>query len=323
MPATDPADQSAAREIESSLRAAIESRERPPIELTWFLALPKRVRRSGKLLETAQAESRVLLEHIQVDWARTRQADREREEQLARAKTLPRNLDCLRAPDPKAWNGLGRRKKRCRTFKAVGRAFVSRQRVPEPVQLPRPNQSLDPVHSAPTTRHRTSCAVQTDANPVPTRPPTPDGLRDAVQKSSLLVATASGPATYGLTTPEDCTPSPAPTPSTPPMQISVPAYPHNLRPGELTVFGKEVDRDVAYIAARGRHAWAPLLDRPLRDLAVDIVCAEQLAPGALGYLVNLLFPAGASQYDQALDGSGMEILVDFIRGWYEIVTEGF
>ncbi|KAG8713697.1 hypothetical protein FRC09_018437 [Ceratobasidium sp. 395] len=230
MPATDPADQSAAREIESSLRAAVQRCEQPPIKLA-----------CGKLLETAQAESRVLLEHIRADWAQTQQADCECEERLTRAKTLPRNLDCLCAPDPKAWNGLGRRKKRCQTFEAVGRAFVSRQRVPEPVQLPRPIQSLDPVHSNPTACRRTSCAVQTDADPVPTRPPTPDGLRDAVRKSSLLVATASGPATYGLTTPEDCAPSPVPTSSTPPLQISAPAYPHYLWPGELTVFGKEVD----------------------------------------------------------------------------------
>ncbi|KAG8725225.1 hypothetical protein FRC09_005310 [Ceratobasidium sp. 395] len=201
MPAADSEDQQTARAIESLLQEAVSRRERPKVELAWFMALPKRIRRSGKLLETAQAESRVLLEHIRLDWDRAMETEFEREARLARAKGLSRDLDCLRAPDPQAWNGLGRRKKRCRTFEAVGRAFVSRQRASAPAQPPRPVQSLDPAPSSPPTRHKLSCAVQTDANPVPTRLSTPDGLRDAVRKSSLLVAIATGPATYGLNTP--------------------------------------------------------------------------------------------------------------------------
>ncbi|QRV96461.1 hypothetical protein RhiJN_24479 [Ceratobasidium sp. AG-Ba] len=131
MPASDPADQQAARAFESSLRQAVDRFERPPIELEWFLALPKRIRRSAQLIEVAQGESRVLLEHIRSDWTRARQTEKEGQERLERARAQPRDLSCLRAPDPTAWHGLGRRKKRCRTFDAIGRAYTNRQQRPD------------------------------------------------------------------------------------------------------------------------------------------------------------------------------------------------
>ncbi|KAG8705286.1 hypothetical protein FRC09_003045 [Ceratobasidium sp. 395] len=306
MPATDPADQSAARELESALRAAIERRERPPVELTWFLALPKRVRRSGKLLETAQAESRVLLEHVRADWTRSRQADREREERLERAKAIPRDLNCLRTPDPKAWNGLGRRKKRCRSFEAVGRAFASRQRVSESCSSPQAVQHLDAFPD------------------VPVRPPTPPHLRVSLWNVPGLLGSALTKENYGLNTPES--PPSASTPSTPvpaaPTPLPAPGYPHMLPPGELVVFGKEVDRDLAYILARGRQTWAPVSDRPFRDVAVDVVTVQEHSPGLLEYIARLLFPAGVSRYDHALDAMGLEVLVDLVRGWYEISAYG-
>ncbi|QRW09658.1 hypothetical protein RhiLY_08657 [Ceratobasidium sp. AG-Ba] len=111
MPAADPVNQEATRTLKSALRAAVHRRERPPVELRWFLALPKRIQRSGRLLDAAVAESLVLLQYIRADWDRAQLAEQEREQRLARAKALPRDLECLRAPDPKAWNGLGRRKK--------------------------------------------------------------------------------------------------------------------------------------------------------------------------------------------------------------------
>ncbi|QRV83896.1 hypothetical protein RhiJN_11912 [Ceratobasidium sp. AG-Ba] len=43
MPANDPVDQKAARAFESSLRDAVNRLDRPPVELEWFAALPKRV----------------------------------------------------------------------------------------------------------------------------------------------------------------------------------------------------------------------------------------------------------------------------------------
>ncbi|KAG9073862.1 hypothetical protein FRC06_011104, partial [Ceratobasidium sp. 370] len=102
MPAADPADQQAARAIESSLCEAVTRRERPPVELDWLLALPKRIRRSGKLLEAAQLESRVLLEHVRSAWTKAVSAELKQEARLARSRALPRDLECLRAPDPAA-----------------------------------------------------------------------------------------------------------------------------------------------------------------------------------------------------------------------------
>jgi hypothetical protein len=129
MPAADPEDQQAARAIEASLREAVKQLERPPIELDWFMALPKRVRRSGKLLEAAQVEARVLLEHGRHTWAKERKAEVAREARLAELRAQPRDLGCLRSPGSPggAWQGIGRRKKRCRAFNAVGRAFNARK----------------------------------------------------------------------------------------------------------------------------------------------------------------------------------------------------
>ncbi|KAG8794410.1 hypothetical protein FRC12_024648 [Ceratobasidium sp. 428] len=307
MPATDPADQCAARKLESALRSAIERRERPPVELAWFLALPKRIRRSGKLLETALAESRVLLECVLADWTRTQQADRQRVERLEQAKALPRDLDCLRAPDPKAWNGLGRRKKHCRTFEAVGRAFVSRQRVPEPIQVPQPIQLLDPVLS-----------------PVPARPPTPPGLCTTIWNIPRLLGSATLRENYGVNTPQS--PPSVSTPSTPIPKPGAPnpapAYPHSPLPGELTVLGKTVSKDLAYVLARGRHAWAPGSRQCLRDRALHVMTAQQVAPGALACVIRLLYQAGVSRHDLALDVAGSELLVDLVHGWYDVSVYG-
>ncbi|QRV79278.1 hypothetical protein RhiJN_07293 [Ceratobasidium sp. AG-Ba] len=138
MPSADPADQQAARAFESSLRDAVNQLKRPPVELKWFAALPKRVRRSGQLIEAALVEAKVLLNHIRADWTRARRTEQEPEERLVKARAQPRDLECLRAPDPAAWNGLGRRKKRCRVFEGVGRAYNTRQRI-----AARPQAALD------------------------------------------------------------------------------------------------------------------------------------------------------------------------------------
>ncbi|KAG9077573.1 hypothetical protein FS749_010528 [Ceratobasidium sp. UAMH 11750] len=149
MPADDPVDQQATRALESSLREAVKRFERPPVELEWFTALPKRIRRSARLIEAAQNESRVLLEHIRAEWTKSRRAEREHEERLNRAKAIPRDLNCLRAPDPHAWNGLGRRKKRCRKDEAIGRAFTARQRAVTPAATtPGPVVDIHAVHRA-------------------------------------------------------------------------------------------------------------------------------------------------------------------------------
>ncbi|QRW03552.1 hypothetical protein RhiLY_02551 [Ceratobasidium sp. AG-Ba] len=293
MPATDSADQQAARAIEKSLRDLVNRLERPPIELEWFLALPKRVRRSAELIEAAQTESRVLLDHVRSEWLKTRRIELEREDRLKKAQAQPRNIEVLRAPEPTAWHGLGRQKKRSRT---------ESQRASRPLIL---NKA---IHSCSTS----SCYV-------PKRAPTPAGLRDAIRNVPGLIYTSNGPANaadYGLPTPSSPDP-PFPQPPTPPS-IPPPAFQYDPQPGDFCVQGCEVNPDLAYIVAYGRHSCAPQAGYSAFAAAADIYRIDQYFPDALSYLERLLFPGGASKYSQMVDSCGMEPLVDFVFGWYEI-----
>ncbi|KAG8714246.1 hypothetical protein FRC08_012171 [Ceratobasidium sp. 394] len=310
MPAANPADQQAARAIEASLREAVTRCERPKVELDWLLALPKRIRRSGKLLEAAQMEARVLLDHVRAAWAKTAAADREREERLTRARALPRDLECLRAPDPTAWNGLGRRKKRCRAFEAVGRAYTTRKQHSPPV----PAANSDPVDIF--LLHPASCHR-------PKRPLTPPGLRDEVRNIPNLIYAASGPANpadYGLPTP--CTPSPAPSPP-PPEVMRCPPSPHPppqpvlACEGETIIDGEPVDCRLAYLMALGswegcRSAVPPSLGQA----AERVLDTDSLQPGVLDALLDIFFPHGLD--DWTLARPKLVYLRDFILGWYAL-----
>ncbi|KAG8685070.1 hypothetical protein FRC08_013320, partial [Ceratobasidium sp. 394] len=53
MPAANPNDQRAARDFEQLLRYDVFSGHAPQSRLDWFLALPKRVRRSWRLIDQA------------------------------------------------------------------------------------------------------------------------------------------------------------------------------------------------------------------------------------------------------------------------------
>ncbi|KAG8717461.1 hypothetical protein FRC08_007393 [Ceratobasidium sp. 394] len=167
-------------------------------------------------------------------------------------------------------------------------------------------------------RQTTSCAIQTDANPVPTRPPTPVGLREAVQQSSLLLATADGPATYGLTTPEVPSPPPAPVTSSCPARAPVPApHPYPLYDGETIIDGREVDWRVAYIIALGQHRATPHRAASLRDAAEMALHTELLHPGVLDYLSAVFFPVGYDDLAQAWEY--YITIMDFCRGWEALV----
>ncbi|KAG8682005.1 hypothetical protein FRC08_015254 [Ceratobasidium sp. 394] len=270
MSAADPADQQAARAIEASLREAVTRRERPKVELDWLLALPKRIRRSGKLLEAAQMEARVLLDHVRMAWAKTLEVEREREERLTRARALPRDLECLRAPEPTAWNGLGRRKKRCRAFEAVGHAYTARQRYSPPV----PAADGDPADLL--LLHPASCHV-------PKRPSTPPDLRESIRNIPGLIHVANGPADatqYGFPTPNP----PSPPPGLPPPRIIrwvpdpvPPPEPELQYEGETEVNGQLVDWRVAYLIARGRWESCRWAKPPsLQQTAKEVLDTEEL-----------------------------------------------
>ncbi|KAF8747624.1 hypothetical protein RHS01_11317 [Rhizoctonia solani] len=129
MPIGDPANQKAAREIESSLREAVARGDCPPVELDWFLGLPDRTRNSSKLFQVALKLTEPLLKHARTAWAKEKATEQARKERLAELRAKPRDLDCLRSPDGATWQGVGRRKRRCRKFNAIGQAFTARQGV--------------------------------------------------------------------------------------------------------------------------------------------------------------------------------------------------
>ncbi|QRV85426.1 hypothetical protein RhiJN_27507 [Ceratobasidium sp. AG-Ba] len=271
------------------------------------MALPKRIRRSAQLIETAQLESRVLLDHVRAEWSRSQKLEQDREARLAKVRTQPRDIECLQAPDPAAWHGLGRRKKRCRTFESIGQTFNTRQRL---------SQSTPDVKPAPSDAfllHPSSCYV-------PKRSSTPPGLQDSVRNVPGLIYTANGPANpadYGLPTPASPIQA-VPKAAVIPPRVPSPAFPYNPAPGEFSVHGHEIDPDLAYIVAFGHHSRAPEAGYSAAGAAVDIYSLEHCFPDALAYLERLLFPDGSGRYSTMVDSLGMDPLLDFIYGWFEI-----
>ncbi|QRV77021.1 hypothetical protein RhiJN_05036 [Ceratobasidium sp. AG-Ba] len=314
MPAADPVDQEATRALELALRAAVQGRERSPVELRWFMALPKRIRRSGRLLDAAVAESLVLLEYVRADWERAQLAEREREQRLVRAKALPRDLECLRAPDPKAWNGLGRRKNCCRTFEAIGHAYTARQRsLP-----PSPTPERPPIVAC------LSVDVESPPSPsygmpdVPTRPPTPEGLREAAFSCVSLLASASGVNAYGHNTPCPMPTPPARIVRRPPSFVHPPCLEPQYE-GETVINGRMVDYQLAYLVALGRWEACKWAQPPsLRQAAQDIIQAEVLQPGAISYLLDLFFPHGLDDWSSARPN--LLYLKDLVLGWYAVAS---
>ncbi|KAG9124065.1 hypothetical protein FRC07_012986 [Ceratobasidium sp. 392] len=323
MPAADPDDQLAARTLEAELRDAVVRRERPQIELDWFVALPKRIRRSARLLEAAQAEAKVLLDHVRAAWDRLQRVEREREERLGQARTRPRDLECLRAPDPTAWNGLGRRKRRCRAFDAIGHAYTARQRAsapPSPPPVPfstrpaavsaTPNPLL-PAATAPVDLFTADPYVYT---PAPLWQAAADLVRKVRGKEPFASPSLSELHSPDLKyVPPPVTPAPVP-PRPPPRLLPIP-YPT----GPISAFDREVNSHLVWILARGRRRWNPGSTLSLQEAAHSVVAADNYAPGLLGRLCKLLFPGGVRSHDQAVDPIGLEVILDLCAGWYEVI----
>ncbi|KAG8720867.1 hypothetical protein FRC09_008863 [Ceratobasidium sp. 395] len=315
MPTNDAADQQAARAFESTLRSAVQRQERLLLELQWYEALSQRVQLSGRLMEFAVAHALVLLNHIRSAWVQTMNSKRERKARLTRAQALPRDLECLRAPDSNAWNGLGRKKKRGRAFEAIGRAYNTHRQLVEPAAATgtAPTAHLDhsDAFADAFLLHPSSCYV-------PKCSATPPGLRESMRNVPGLIYTANGPANaadYGLPSPR----SPSPPPS-PPPRVPSPAFPpHGTRkPDDFWVRGLDIDPDMAYVVAQGRHARCAQPGYSAQRAAVDVYKVEKDFPGALDYLAKLLFPAGLGCYSKMAYSAGMEPLVDFVHGWFDL-----
>ncbi|KAF8607473.1 hypothetical protein BDV93DRAFT_588615 [Ceratobasidium sp. AG-I] len=342
MPARDADDQRAARQIESNIRAQAV-RDGSTEELAWFMALPKRTRRSH-----------VLLAPIYTDFCRLRDAARAEQDRLVALRAQPRNLSALRVAGTRPWNGIGRRKRRCRVFDAIGRAYTARQPASAAPIVPTPLVVTPPPARPPTppglrmavyndydllcqasryhfhlfnTRSQACVSpvvapVQRPLPPVPvmqlepvlgdvpSRPPTPQGLCEALQSDSLLVALAGQWDAYGLNTPS----SPSPTP-TPPV---IPPFSTVLGLGELTVFGQDVSPLYAYVVAVGQQALSPLHQFSMREAALEIAGVETDRPGLLGEFASFFFPSGLEASGDMLER--FEVLLYFCRGWYELAA---
>ncbi|KAG8745281.1 hypothetical protein FRC12_014583 [Ceratobasidium sp. 428] len=364
MPAADPLDQQAARAFEQDLRYYVVSGRAPQSKLDWFEALPKRIRRSQRLIdealgpveaaatrareELAKRKAEDFTRHLQMVAVQSQPrdllcpqgkaaADIQRETQLTPPTNLalldiehnpwaeprteacdtsdvsttttqrvelcpvqPRDLSCLRG-DAKPWMGIGRRKKRCRAFHAIGQAYLLRRKLVPPAVV------------------ASVFTLEQEPEVLP-RPDTPPDLREAAWHLSYSIHGVYGPFTpdvHSLASPE---PEPEPKPSlqrplyppTPPPIEQIP-----IPPGELNVFGHDVDPYFAYVVMRGHCAIAPQASHSLRDAAVLIMGAQLIVPGVLDQLASVLFPGGIHDFDSGVEPH--DAVRDFCRGWYEVV----
>lgn len=237
MPAIDPLDQAAARDFEQMLRYYVHSGRSPQAKLDWFLALPKRVRRSCILIGAVLGPYEEAQQRVREEEERRRTAELERMLNLAATRSQPRDLSFLHVGH--AWNGLGCRKRHCRAFCVIGQAYSLHKRL-EGVSSPSVHQSLAPPSPI------VSIPVQSLELDLPMRPSTPEGLREAVFNQLGLLAVVNGPGLYGHT--------PDNTPATPPLALGSyppPVHPGALRPGLWVVGGMEINPDFAYIVALG------------------------------------------------------------------------
>ncbi|KAG8697757.1 hypothetical protein FRC09_007655 [Ceratobasidium sp. 395] len=322
MPANDPADQQAARSLELTLREAVTRLDRPAIELEWFMALPKRVRRSAQLIEAAQTESRVLLEYIRSEWTRTRRIEQEREERLEQARAQPRDLSCLRAPDPAAWNGLGRRKKRCRAFEAIGRAYQTRQHPHKPVHIiPAPVSDLATPDMA---RPTPSAPDSVDIQYLDPYVHTPRSLRDAVAELVYQVRGRDPYSSPTLSELHSLNPDYVSPPATPPecaIETYIPQNPFfESRPRWFAALGCAINGPLLTALSYGRvssRPWAPV--HTLNDLALSVAKAEQQDPGGLDQLCGVLFPDGVFEFASARVPT--RAALDLVEGWLWMMEE--
>ncbi|QRV88276.1 hypothetical protein RhiJN_16294 [Ceratobasidium sp. AG-Ba] len=226
-----------------------------------------------------------------------------------------RDLSCLHAPDPTAWHGLGRRKKRCRTFDAIGRAYTNRQQRPEAAPtIPAPVATL----SSP------SDATPVDINSLDPYIHTPRSLREAVMD---LVAQVRGkdphsfPTFSELHSPDPDYVSPSRTAPAWHIETYAPQNPFFERHSRwFNDLGCTIDGPLLTALSYGRvssRPWEPY--HTLDDIAVSVAHAEQQDPGALDPLCDVLFPEGV--FNLAAARVPTRAAVDLIEGWLWLMEE--
>ncbi|KAF8687065.1 hypothetical protein RHS03_10016, partial [Rhizoctonia solani] len=316
MPIGDPADQKAARKIESLLQEAVIQGDCPPVELDWFLGLPDCTRNSGKLLQAALKLTEPLLKHARTAWAKEKATKQACKEHLAELWAKPCDLDCLRLPDGATWQGVGCRKRQCQKFNAIGQAFTACQGVAAAHPVPQP--SKENIYN---TYKAQAC--------LPKQPGTPEGLQEAAWSNPQLWKAASGLYCSGYTTPHQPPPAPAPplAPAPPPPVIircpplpTPPPVPPALTETQIQVEHQVMDTHLAYVMALGRWKycnWSPAIS--LRQGATMVLETEENLPGVLEDLINVLFPHGFDQF--SLVQPKFSYIWDFVLGWYAVAPD--
>lgn len=313
MPATDAADQADAREYEQMLRYYVYSGRAPQDKLDWFLALPKRVRRSRRLIGEALGPYDEAREREQEDQERRMAAELEETLRLAAIRACPRDLSCLTRGEA-AWGGVGRRKKRCRAFRIIGKAYIR--------QLPPAVASLAPVFAldvpvSPSNDSSTSSPESTP--PSSPRPATPDGLREAAFSCVGLLASSAGVNGYGQNTPRPLPQPPTQVLRRPPSPIP-PPEPRLEYEGETIIDGQPVDCRLASLMAMGCWEGCKWRSPPsLRRTAQSILDTDALQPGMIDCLISIFFPQGLD--DWSLARPRLVYLKDFVLGWYALAPD--
>ncbi|KAG8724584.1 hypothetical protein FRC09_016913 [Ceratobasidium sp. 395] len=227
MPA-DPENQRDAREFEHSLHEDVLAGRTDPAHLRLIVETAKHDK-APRVQDTRHLEPPTgpsLLDIEQNPWAKPCRPARRDDAAVTRLdwrKVEPRDLSCLRG-DARPCMGIGRRKKRCRAFHAIGPAYVLHRSL----ALPAATASVFTVES------------ELEA---PTPPDTPPDLREASWHLQYSIYGAEGPTTpdyHSLASPElEPEPEPVSCPLYPPTPPPIEQIP--VQPGELNVFGHDVD----------------------------------------------------------------------------------
>jgi hypothetical protein len=301
MPGQVHTDRDSARQYERMLRHdAAYSANR--WELEWFEAQPLHVQQSWRLLCPARESAECAHQAEQAQRVQRTSTTPSRAERLAAAQVQPRDLSCLHIEGAKAWTGIGRRKRRCRTFWATGHAFASRYHL-----LPAPEVAV---------------VMGVEIDDLPTRPPTPEGLRLSLYNSiSLLALAAYNDHTYGWTTPVSGTPTPessSPNPTPPPLpcifseyQLSVPLSlegPYSTPDGTAVVDGGLVS-----VVSIGRHSVTPWLAIDYASIVQSLEESEAQSTGGLMHLYGTLFPGHL--FDPASALMPTQAMMELCHGW--------
>jgi hypothetical protein len=285
--------------VELRRKAALDPRN--TWELIWFLRLP---------LEVQHSYARILEARIDQDSIRQflfRQSCYRQQDWRARGQTLDfMALESVRKPS-RPWTSLGRRQRRKPAEQ--GRTATRRPRC-------KPTSSIfDTAAPTPPSRSftRRSCTKPmlhaepklqaADASP---RPPTPEGLRHALQGNSMLLSQASGYSPNTLQREPCLTPT----------RNQYEPYPLWPPSGQLVVDGQKISRTMAFLVAVGRYYDAPGQGYTLEDAAQDVYMVEKEAPDILRRVVDSLFPAVFRDIKAAAPLSRYAtVVLDLVRGW--------